>query len=254
MDKITRKVNGKKAIFMVYTQSEADKQNINYVHWKQVQQGKHGLSDDGYVGICIGRKTYTDKKNRSKENVRMCYGVQWVTATSPLLYEPNKSAGIYSQIKPTGWVDKEAGKKRTKDTVTAYVQQMLGGGNINYDILGNIYRPDSKLPAATVRRLLKQEKIKTMVDKKLKEVLVEKGVTKDLVIDVTLEAINVARTKMDPNNMLKGADCLAEYLEMKPNKKIVTETMELDMTSTIADQIETEEKRLVLEQKREETD
>jgi len=115
------------------------------------------------------------------------------------------------------------------------------------------FRPDDKIPAATVRRLFKQEEIKTMVDKKLKDILVEKGVTKDMVIDITLEGINIARTKMDANNMFKGADSLAEYLEMKPNKKIVTETMELDMTNTIVDQIETEEKKLVLEQKREET-
>ena len=251
MDKLTRKINGNKAIFIVYTQKEADKKNIKYVHWKQVEQGKHGLSDDGYVGICLKRKTYTDKKNRSKENVKMCYGVQWVTANSMLLYEPNKSAGIYSAVKPTGWAEKEVGKTRTKNTVNAYVHQMLGGKGVDYSILGKIYRPDDKIPEATVRRLFKQEEIKTMVDKKLQDILVEKGVTKDMVIDITLEGIDIARTKMDANNMFKGADSLADYLEMKPTKKFVTETLELDMTSTIADQIETEEKKIKLEQKRE---
>ena len=251
MDKLTRKINGNKAIFIVYTQKEADKKNIKYVHWKQVEQGKHGLSDDGYVGVCLKRKTYTDKKNRSKENVKMCYGVQWVTANSILLYEPNKSAGIYSAVKPTGWAEKEVGKTRTKNTVNAYVHQMLGGKGVDYSILGKIYRPDDKIPEATVRRLFKQEEIKTMVDKKLQDILVEKGVTKDMVIDITLEGIDIARTKMDANNMFKGADSLADYLEMKPTKKFVTETLELDMTSTIADQIETEEKKIKLEQKRE---
>ena len=251
MDKLTRKINGNKAIFIVYTQKEADKKGIKYVHWKQVEQGKHGLSDDGYVGVCLKRKTYTDKKNRSKENVKMCYGVQWVTANSMLLYEPNKSAGIYSAVKPTGWAEKEVGKTRTKNTVNAYVHQMLGGKGVDYSILGKIYRPDDKIPEATVRRLFKQEEIKTMVDKKLQDILVEKGVTKDMVIDITLEGINIARTKMDANNMFKGADSLADYLEMKPSKKFVTETLELDMTSTIVDQIETEEKKIKLEQKRE---
>ena len=251
MDKLTRKINGNKAIFIVYTQKEADSKGIKYVHWKQVEQGKHGLSDDGYVGICLKRKTYTDKKNRSKENVKMCYGVQWVTANSMLLYEPNKSAGIYSAVKPTGWAEKEVGKTRTKNTVNAYVHQMLGGKGVDYSVLGKIYRPDDKIPEATVRRLFKQEEIKTMVDKKLQDILVEKGVTKDMVIDITLEGIDIARTKMDANNMFKGADSLADYLEMKPTKKFVTETLELDMTSTIADQIETEEKKIKLEQKRE---
>ena len=251
MDKLTRKINGNKAIFIVYTQKEADSKGIKYVHWKQVQQGKHGLSDDGYVGVCLKRKSYTDKKNRTKENVKMCYGVQWVTANSILLYEPNKSAGIYSAVKPTGWAEKEVGKTRTKNTVNAYVHQMLGGKGVDYSILGKIYRPDDKIPEATVRRLFKQEEIKTMVDKKLQDILVEKGETKDMVIEITLECIDIARTKMDANNMFKGADSLADYLEMKPSKKFVTETLELDMTSTIVDQIETEEKKIKLEQKRE---
>ena len=253
MDKIIRKIKGVKSVFMVYTKEEADDKSINYTHWKDVKEGKHGLSDDGYVGICISRKSYTDKKHRTKTNVKMCYGVQWITANSRLLYEPNASAGVYSYVKPTHWAEKEAGKTRTKNAVNAYVHQMLGGNGMDYDVLGKIYRPDEAKPAATARRLFKQEEIQKMVDKKLKEILLEKGVTKDMVIDGYLESIDVARAKGDPNNMMKGFDYLAEYLEMKPNKKIVTETMELDVTSTIADQIETEEKKLKLEQKREES-
>ena len=45
---------------------------------------------------------------------------------------------------------------------------------IDADILGNIYRPSEKTPAATVRRLMKQESIKTMVEIKTKEILAKK--------------------------------------------------------------------------------
>ena len=237
---------------MVYTKAEADEKGIDYCHWKEVDQGNHGISDDGYVGICIKRKTYTDKKYMTKENVVMCYGVQWKTANAKLLYEPNKSAGVYSYVKPEHWAKKESRRVRAKNVVSAYASQLMGGNGVDYDVLGKIYRSDEQKPAATVRRLLKQEEIQKMVDKKLKEILLEKGVTKDMVIDGFLECIDVARTKGDPNNMMKGFDQLADYLGMKPDKKIITETMELDMTSTIADQIETEEKKLKLEQKREE--
>ena len=237
---------------MVYTKKEAGNKSIKYTYWKEVEEGKHGISDDGYVGICLKRKKYTDKKYRTKEHVTMCFGVQWVTASSKLLYEPNRDAGVYHSIKPTHWAEKEARKTRTKNAVSAYVHQLVGGDKVDYDLIGKIYRPDEKIPAATARRLLKQEEIKTMVDKKLKEILAEKGVNKDMVIDGYLESINVARVKQDPNNMMKGFDYLADYLGMKPDRRIITETMELDMTSTIADQIETEEKKVKLEQKREE--
>ena len=43
-----------------------------------------------------------------------------------------------------------------------------------------------------------------------------------------------------------------DLLEMKPGKRVVTESMDMTLTSSIADQIESEEKRVKLEQKTEE--
>ena len=41
-------------------------------------------------------------------------------------------------------------------------------------------------------------------------------------------------------------------LEMKPNKKVTTDTLQIDMTNQIMDQIETEEKKMVASRKTEE--
>ena len=38
---------------------------------------------------------------------------------------------------------------------------------------------------------------------------------------------------------------------MKPSKRVTTDTMQIDMTSQIADQIETEEKKLIMSRKTE---
>ena len=61
-----------------------------------------------------------------------------------------------------------------------------------------------------------------------------------------LEAIEIARHKQDVTNMLKACDYFMELLEMKPTKKIVTDTLQLDMSSSIAEAIESEENTITL--------
>jgi hypothetical protein len=117
--------------------------------------------------------------------------------------------------------------------------------------LGNIYRPDQQEPSATVKRVLKQEFIRDMIEKKLKEIMEEKGISKSSVVDTMLEAIEIARHKQDVTNMLKACDYFMELLEMKPSKKITTDTLQLDVSSSIADAIESEEKSLLMQRKEE---
>ena len=63
--------------------------------------------------------------------------------------------------------------------------------------------------------------------------------------------IEIARHKQDVTNMLKACDYFMELLEMKPSKKITTDTLQLDVSSSIADAIESEEKSLLMQRKEE---
>ena len=252
MDIINRKVAGKWENYEIYTEQEADDKGITYKYWKESSEGNYGVSDDGYVGICLKRAEYTDKHNRKKTHIKMSYGVGWVSKGSKILYEPNKLMNIFTQVKPTHWADKEAKRTRTKQTVAAYVDMLISAHGIDWEALGNIYRPDEKAPAATVRRLMKQESIKTMVEEKTKEILAKKGITKERVLDLYEKGLLMAETKIDVGNFIKIADTYADLLEMKPGKKVVTDSIELDFSSKITDVIETEDKKLRLERKDEE--
>ena len=64
---------------------------------------------------------------------------------------------------------------------------LLSGDKVDFDKLGQIYRPDQKIPAATVRRFLKQKVSKDMVEQKLKELLAEKSINKEFALDNYLE-------------------------------------------------------------------
>ena len=148
--------------------------------------------------------------------------------------------------------DKEARTTRAKNAVNAYVTDVITGQKPDWERIGKIYRPDQKCPEATVRRLFKKQRIVDMVEKKLKEILIDKGISKEHVIDLQLEAVDIARSKGDVSNMLRVADNFMDLLSMKPGKVVTTDTMEIDMSNTIIDAIEKEDKKLKVERKVEE--
>ena len=249
MEKIKRKINGKTQEFTVYRKKESPKPAV---YWKQAKEKDWALTDDGYVGKCLSRNNYTDAQGRVKTIVKLTCGVQWVTGSSRLLYEPNREAGIYSMVKPKSWQERESKRNRPKNVVNAYVGQVLEGQKVDWQQLGVMYRPDQKTPAATVRRLFKQEVIKDMVEEKLKEIMASKGIDKGFVLDTIMKAISIAEQKQDVSGMLRAAENFVDMLEMKPNKKVTTDTLQIDMTNQIMDQIETEEKKMVASRKTEE--
>ena len=252
MDIIKRRVGGKMRKFKVYHQDEADKKGFMYIEWRHADEGDYALSDDGYVGECLSRKIYTDKKGRTKTFIKCAHGVQWVTNSGKFMYEPNKEAGTYSHVKPSRWEDKEARTTRAKNAVNAYVSDIIQGNKPDWETIGRIYRPDQKIPQATVRRLFKKQRIVDMVEKKLKDILFGKGINQEQVVDLQLEALDLARNKGDVSNFLRVADNFMDLLQMKPGKVVTTDTVELDFSSKITEQIEAEDKKMKLERKVEE--
>ena len=91
-----------------------------------------------------------------------------------------------------------------------------------------------------------------MVEKKLKDILSDKGINQEQVVDLQLEALDIARAKGDISNFLKVTDSFMDLLQMKPGKMVTTDTVELDFSSKITEQIEKEDKKMKLERKIEE--
>ena len=131
---------------------------------------------------------------------------------------------------------------------------VVNAGKVDYQALGQIYRPDQKSPAATVRRFLKQKVSRKMVEKKLKELLVEKKVNKEFALNNLMVALKMSEEKGDVNNFLKANDYIMDLLEMKPSKKMVTDTIQVDMTKQIAETIAKEDKRVLVQRKTEENE
>ena len=49
--------------YLIYTEKEAKDHKIPYKAWQDCNMGDFGLSDDGYVAVCIKRREYEKYTN-----------------------------------------------------------------------------------------------------------------------------------------------------------------------------------------------
>lgn len=256
MVEIQRKMKDKgKVTCRIYTEEEARDLNLSPVPWRLAHVGDWAITDDGYVSECCGRSTYTDKHGAMRTYIRLTCGVGWDNGFAKISFLENHKHGTYTKANPTkGWEEHEANKTRTKNMITAYAQMVIGDGGVDFDVLGDIYRPDQKIPRATVKRFLKQKTIQNMIEEKIQELLEKKDVNKEFALDNILRALQMSESKGDINNFLKANDYIMDLLDMKPSKKMITDTIQVDVSKQIADTIAKEDKRLTVQRKSEEDD
>ena len=216
MDIVKRRVDGKAQEYKVYPLEEAIKLNLNVVPWKQARVGDWCLTDDNWVTECIRKRNYVDRDGKKSVSWTFSFTRVWSRSTHKLEYLPLRFTGRH--YSGADWQETEAKKTRTKNVVKVYVKQILQG-KVDFSELGRVYRPDQKIPAATVRRLFRQDRIKEMIDKELDEIMAKRGLTREWVMATIKRAVEVAELDNQPASMLKGADMVAEYLEIKPDAK-----------------------------------
>jgi len=212
---------------------------LKYKHWKDCKEGEWGISDDGYIAQCLAVKTYA-----SGVEMTYPYGKQWVTKTSKLEFEPHWESKNFNSVSTKSNMELELQKRRSKDVLDAYMTYIFAGKTPDFEKLGQMYRPDQKKPAWTVKRLLKTKGMKQMIKDKMKEVLTERGIDEGYVLDTIKDAIGVAKVNEDPGNMIKAAKELSDYLDMKPKAKTQTDTLELDLSHQIEANFEKQTKKL----------
>jgi hypothetical protein len=86
-------------------------------------------------------------------------------------------------------------------------------------MLGRVYRPDQKRPDWTVKRLLKEARIKDMVRDEMAEIVRLKGISPELVIREYERLRKRAKVAGDLKIQKRILDKYADLLDMKPDKE-----------------------------------
>jgi hypothetical protein len=248
MIKITKKL--KKNDFQpmdypVYKKEEADEQGLTYKAWNACKEGEYGLSDDNYVSECIYRKEY-----KGKVEYTYPYGRQWMSAWSKLEFEPHYRSNNFSTVSTKSYNDLEVTKKGASIAMDAYIAYKVAGLQPDWAQIGTLYRPDQDNPVIAAKRLFKTKQVKKMIQDKLKDILIDRKIDEGFVLDVIKDAIEVAKIKEDPGNMIRAAKELGDFLDMKPKVTEKTDTLEIDMSHQIANSFEKHTKKLKATQTR----
>jgi len=233
------KANGGTKAYTIYTKEEADDRGIDYVYWKDAEEGDWALSDDNYIAQVIKVKEYPSNNNSMTKYVRTPWGyIMWDQKYKgrKFLVEGRRSAYTF-----TGKRKIEALEPSLSKLAMCYAQTM------NKDLA--IDMAFGSLPGnqhSSWKRRMKSEVFKNMVREELAALLTRHGLTEDYTLDLLTETIELAKGKKDVTNLMRAVENLQSMHSMDSKDKIKTTTqLEGTVTRKLLDQVHEEERRLV---------
>lgn len=225
----------------IYTKEEADDQGIDYVHWKDAEIGDWAITDDDYVMEC--EQIYeTDGKS---SQIILTGGRAWDSKHGEILFEPNHEMEIYTMNRPQHWSEAEARRTTTKNAMKVLAASLVTTGKPDYETAAHVYRQDEEIPVATLKRLLKQERIQKVLREELRKIYEEKGMTESSVVDDIMWAVEQAKEKKDLSNLNRVLETKIDLLDMKPGKERTrVDEFEFDVSKSIKGDVEEERARM----------
>ena len=211
--------------FVVYPLDEALEKGLKPVPWRDAREGDWAITDDGFAVECLSRTEHTElirgkKKGRCRSLLALSIARIWTTKGAKLLWEERRLTGRHGSVSRASWAEREARRTRTRNVVKAYAQMAVSGQGIDWHALGMLYRGDQAIPAATVKRLFKQEVIQKMIAHELAALMSNEGITPQFVIQKMKKAADIAELRSDAGNLLKVSLAFADFLNMSNQQQV----------------------------------
>ena len=227
--------------YQVYRQDEADKEGIEYKHWKEADKGEYGVSDDGYVAKVISRREYDSNHDIRNIYIRFPWGYTFYNPKYPT--KKLKASGRKSNTTFTGKsrIEVQSGQDKLKNLAAMFALKP------DYDLAVD-WALGSTTPEERRRwkRTMKSEVFKKMVREELQKLLTDHGLTEDYTLDLLTETIDKAKNKSDVTNLLRAVENLQDMHGMKDKHLVKTvDTIEAHSNTKLLDEIIEEEKRIV---------
>ena len=227
--------------YQIYRQDEADKEGINYKHWKEAKTGDYGVSDDGYVAKVISRREYDSNHAVKNVYLRFPWGYTFYNPKYPT--KKLKASGRKSNTTFTGKtrIEVQSGQDTLKNLAAMFALKP------DYDLAVD-WALGSTTPEERRRwkRTMKSEVFKKMVREELQKLLSDHGLTEDYTLDLLTETIDKAKNKSDITNLLRAVENLQDMHGMKDKHLVKTvDTIEAHSSTKLLDEIIEEENRII---------
>jgi len=133
-------------------------------------------------------------------------------------------------------LNKGTAKLKSRDIRFAKLYaKMLINGDINWEMLGRVYRPDDKHPSWKAKRVVRSKEIQNLTTEAINEIYSKQGIDSDLIVKEEVEMLTATKEKGDYTNALKIIANWRESLDLKPQKVTVTQQIEGDMSHLLPD-------------------
>ena len=232
--------DGNTKTYKIFRKSEAEKEGIDFVYWKDAQKGDYAVSDDDYVAYVINRTEYNTK---AKDSIyfRFPWGYTFYNPkykTKKLKVAGRKSNATFTGKRP---IEVIAGKDYMKNL--AMVRAILQDDNLAIDWVFGSTTPSEH---RKYKRYMKSEAFKTMVKEELSKYLQEHDLTEDYTLELLKEGIEIAREKKDVPGIMRAVENLQDMHGMKDKHLIkTTERLEAHSTTKLIDELKEEESSLI---------
>lgn len=230
--------------YRIFTKEEADKEKIKYVDWREAQIGQWALSDDGYVGQVIKRKTYTTKASLLKDFVRTPWGYTFLNKDKGGKFN---AEGRKSNTTLSGKKDTEVRCNSPRMKLLAKVYAIMGSKRKSIE---SVYGTDLAKPQYFgIKTSMKTKYFKENVKKEHAELLSKHGFTEDYTMELLQETIEMAKGKKDVTNLMKAVDNLQDLHGMKEkDTQVDTKQIEVYRKKNLIDSIGATEEGLKLKE------
>ena len=227
--------------YTVYRKEEADEKGIAYKKWQDADKGEYGISDDEYVAKVISRRIYKTSNGRKNVYLRFPWGYTFYNPkgnTKPLKVKGRKANNTMSGKR---YIEVQAKQDKMKNLATMFAIKP------DYDIaiewaLGEVESWEKK----KWKRTMKTEVFKGMVREELVKLLSEHGMTEDYTLNLLEETIQLAKSKKDVTNLMRGIENLQDMHGMKEKHLVkTTDKIEAHSSAELIDDIVKEEKTLL---------
>jgi len=138
----------------------------------------------------------------------------------------NNTQKLTKEYRKRDWIKEKITSYAGKRTIAKYNEfRMINESNTltpdQTKELAQTFMPSSNMPEKNVKIFLKQDEVKQVADNRLIDVLTQKGITFDYIVDKRKQAIEGSQENKQFSAMIKGIEGFEELAGLRNKVKIV---------------------------------